>query len=159
MAAASASCGSSSLTDPATPEAGRPLDVSDADCVMFNPTACQVDVPKTTLGIDVHYPNSSFCALRLLPTKDFTTRESLDVLAGGWEVTMDDAVVGQRLVLAPDLSRGDLDYPLGEQQLYLTRVTFTSRSSDTLDVVVGRTLGPTASMFAVPIDCVRPAGG
>lgn len=138
------------------PGGGPPLDFADADCVMFNPTACQVDVPKTTLGIDVHYPNSSFCALRLLPTEDFTAGDSLGVLAGGWEVTMYDAVVGKQLVLAPDLSRGDLDYPLGEEQLYLTRVTFTSRSSDTLDVLVSRTLGPTASMFAVPIDCVPP---
>jgi hypothetical protein len=46
-----------------------------------------------------------------------------------------------------------LEYPLGTEQLYLGRVTFTSKSADTLATLVANTLGADVSLYAVPLFC------
>jgi hypothetical protein len=152
LLAATASCGSSSLTDADPPDATLPAAQSDADCLMFNPTACRLDLAKTSVGIDVNYPNLAFCRLQLLPTKDPLGTALYSQLASSWQVTMTNAARDQT-VLAPETPQGVLEYPLGTQQLYLTRVTFASKSSDTLATLVANALGPDVSLYAVGLEC------
>jgi hypothetical protein len=57
-------------------------------------------------------------------------------------------------VLMPETHQGVLEYPLGTDQLYLTRVTFTSKTSDTLATLIGGALGRAdVSLFAAPVEC------
>jgi hypothetical protein len=151
---ASASCGSS-LGDPNQPDPGPTLpEWADADCMMFNPTACRLDVAKTSVGIDVHYPNTYFCRLQILPTSQLLNAQMFAQLASSWQVTMGYGATDQT-VITPEMPRdGVLEYDLGTEQLYLTRVTFSSKSSDTLAIHVANATGRSdVFLFAVPLDC------
>jgi hypothetical protein len=145
-----ASCGSS-LGDPGQPGPTLP-EWTDADCTMFDATACKLDVAKTSIGIDVHYPNTIFCRLQLLPTIDLLGARDVMQLATTWQVTMSNAARDQ-VVIAPEVPRAEIEYPLGTERLYLTRVTFSSKSSDTLATLVSNALGSGVSLFAVPLEC------
>jgi hypothetical protein len=152
---AAVSCGSS-LGDPNQPTPSTtttPLPAgTEADCMMFNPTACRLDVAKTSVGIDVHYPNVVYCRLQLLPTVELLGQAALDDLAASWQVTMDG--VSNQTVLTPEIHQGALEYPLGTEALYLTRVTFTSKTTDTLATLIGTALRRAdVSLFAAPIEC------
>jgi hypothetical protein len=158
---AAASCGSSlgDPNQPDPPDQPDPRDIktpaypdwSPADCTMYNPTVCRLDVAKTSVGIDVHYPNTSFCGLQLLPADDLLNPAAFTTLASSWQVRMMGS--SEQVVLTPDTSLGVLEYPLGTELLYLTRVKFTSTTSDTLASLIGTALGPDVSLFAVPVEC------
>ena len=153
-ACVSASCGSS-LGDPNPPDPGTATTLpewSDPDCTMFNPTACRLDLAKTSVGIDVNYPNTFFCRLQLLPTKDLLGAGSTSQLASSWQVTMGYGPNDQT-VIAPETPQSVLEYPLGTQQLYVTRVTFASKSSETIATLVANALGPDVSLYAVGLEC------
>ena len=153
--AAAASCGSS-LGDPnqrepsptTTPLPGR----TDADCTMFNPTACRLDVAKTSVAIDVHYPNVVYCHLQLVPTVELLGQGDLNGLASSLLVSI--LGVSAPSVLASETHQGVLEYALGAEALYLTQVTFASKTSDTLATLIGAALGRSdVSLFAVPVEC------
>jgi hypothetical protein len=153
-----ASCGSSSLMPSGAPDANRPdqpdagAALSDADCTMFNPVACRLDLAKTAVAIDVNYPNVVFCRLQLLPTRDLTNTAVYGQLAAAWQVSIGTATADQT-VLTPETPEAVLEYPLGTQQLYLGRVTFASKSADTVATLVANILGPDVSLYAVPLAC------
>jgi hypothetical protein len=154
LVAAAASCGST-LGDPGAPgpTTTTPLpEWTDADCTMFEPTTCRLDVAKASVGIDVHYPNTFFCGLQVRPTTELPASASPARLAAAWQVSMGYGVNNQTL-LTPAALEGGLEYRLGTERLYLTRVTFLSKSSDTLATVVARAFGPGVSVDAVPIMC------
>ena len=151
---ATASCGSS-LGDPEPPSTTTTLpEWSAPDCTMFNPTACRLDVAKTSVGIDVHYPNTYFCRLQVLPTSDLLDAAMFGRLASSWQVTMGYGATDQTII-APEMPQdGLLEYDLGTEQLYLTRVTFSSKASDTLAVQVAHVTGRSdVSVYAAPLDC------
>jgi hypothetical protein len=153
---AAASCGSA-LGDPnptpTPPATTTPLPAwTDADCHMFNPTACRLDLAKTSVAIDVNYPNTFFCRLQLLPTRDTFATPVYTLLASSWQVTLGNAPNDQTPV-GPEMPQRVLEYPLGSEPLYLTRVTFTSKTSDTIAALVGNALGPDVSLYAVPLEC------
>ena len=58
-------------------------------------------------------------------------------------------------VIGPEMPRdGLLEYDLGTEQLYLTRVTFSSKSADTLAAHVATVTGRSdVSLYAAPLDC------
>src|SRR5262245_56762148 len=134
-AAAAASCGSS-LGEPAG-DAGPTADKITLpgwpapDCRIFNPTACRLDLAQTSVGIDVDYPNVAFCGLQLLPTRDTFNTAAYATLAAAWQVSLGGNPSDQ-IVLTPTTPQGVLEYPLGTQQLYLARVTFTSTTYATI---------------------------
>ena len=162
---AAASCGSS-LGDPSAPNPATTTTTTTtlpewtgADCTMFNPSACRLDITKTSIGIDVHYPNVVFCRLQLLPTVDLPNAGAFDQLAASWQVTMGNGPNNQTII-APEKPEWVLEYPLGTEQLYLSRVTFMSKTSDTLATLIATALGRAdVSLYAVPVECAshRPA--
>jgi hypothetical protein len=152
LLAATASCGST-LGDAGDPPVTTTLpEWTSADCMMFNPTACRLDVAKTSVGIDVHYPNTSFCRLQLLPTSGLIGADAFGRLAATWRVSMGYGPNDQT-VIAPEIPQLALEYSLGTAQLYLTRVTFQSASADTLATLVANALGPDVAVYAVPLEC------
>ena len=158
--AASASCGSSALTpagapdaDPPAPQAdGGPAPLSDADCTAYNPIACRLDVAKTSVGIDVNYPNVFFCRLQLVPSRDLFDNARYTQLAAAWDVSLTNNNHDQ-VILAAETPHAVPEYPLGTEQLYLTRVTIASKSADTLATLIADTLGADVSLYAVPLTC------
>lgn len=159
--AAAASCGSSSLTDPTGPGSDAGATMADtttlpgwaaADCRMFNPTACRIDLAKTSVGVDVNYPNTFFCRLQLLPTQDLSNTAAYAQLAAAWQVSLGNSANDQT-VLTAETPHAVLEYALGAQQLYLGRVTFTSRTEQTIDGLIANALGAGVSLYAVPIAC------
>lgn len=161
MLLAAASCGSS-LGDPGAPTPATTTTLPEwngADCTMFNPSACRLDITKTSIGINVHYPNVVFCRLQLLPTVDLPNAAAYDELASAWQVTMGNGPNNQTII-APEKPEWVLEYPLGTAQLYLSRVTFTSKTSDTLATLIAKAIGRAdVSLYAVPVECAshRPA--
>jgi hypothetical protein len=161
LLAAAASCGSS-LGDPSSPNPAATTTLPEwngADCTMFNPSACRLDVTKTSVGIDVHYPNVVFCRLQLLPTVDLPNAGAYDQLAASWQVSMGYGPSNQTII-APEKPEWVLEYPLGSEALYLTRVTFMSKTSETLASLIATATGRTdVSLYAVPVECAshRPA--
>src|SRR6476620_10308987 len=139
LLAASASCGSSALTPAGAPDAnqptsqrdGGPAALSDADCTAYNPIACRLDVAKTSVGIDVNYPNVFFCRLQFVPSSGLLSSGLHTQLAAAWDVSLTTATHDQQ-VLTAEQPHAVREYPLGTEQLYLTRVTIASKSSDTL---------------------------
>jgi hypothetical protein len=119
---------------------------------MYNPTACRVDLAKMSVGIDVNYPNTFFCGLQLLPTRDLTNVAAHTQLAASWQVSLGNSANGQT-ILTPTTPHAVLEYALGTQQLYLGRVTFTSKSEQTIGDLVASALGADVSLYAVPIAC------
>src|SRR6476659_6586704 len=83
-----------------------------SDCSMFNPTACRLDLAKTSVAIDVNYPNLVFCRLQLLPSRDLFNTAAWAQLAAGWQVTFGYAPANAT-VLAPETPHAVLEYPLG----------------------------------------------
>jgi hypothetical protein len=155
-----ASCGSSALTPPGAPDAnqptpqpdGGPAALSDADCTAYNPIACRLDVAKTSVGIDVNYPNLFFCRLQLVPSRDLFNNALYTQLASAWDVSLASANHDQ-VILTAETPHAVLEYPLGTEQLYLTRVTIASKSADTLATLIANTLGADVSLYAVPLTC------
>ncbi|HEY7371553.1 MAG TPA: hypothetical protein VIF57_05190 [Polyangia bacterium] len=160
LLAASASCGSSPLTpggapDPNQPTAqpdGGPAALSDADCTAYNPIACRLDVAKTSVAIDVNYPNLIFCRLQFLPSSGLLSAGPHTQLAAAWDVSLTTATHDQQILTA-EQPHAVLEYPLGSEQLYLTRVTIASKTGDTLATLIANTLGPDVSLFAVTLGC------
>jgi hypothetical protein len=154
LVSTAAACGGS-LRDPAAPDTTTTLpEWTEADCMMFNPTACRLDVGKISVGIDVHYPNAFFCQLQILPSAPLPTVNAYNRIASSWQVTMGYAATDQT-VIAPEMSHdGVLEYDLGTEALYLTRVTFSSIIYGTLaDLVAGATGHSDISLYAVPVAC------
>jgi hypothetical protein len=156
--AAVASCGSN-LGPPTTPDANAPEQpdagpaaLSTADCTLFNPAACRLDLAKTSVVIDVNYPNLVFCRLQILPSRDLTNTAAYKQLAAAWDVTLGSTASDQTSLTA-ETPHAVLEYPLGTQQLYLGRVTFTSKSTDTIATLVANALGTDVSLYAVPLSC------
>jgi hypothetical protein len=153
-----ASCGSS-LAQPGAGDANQPAlsdagtgGLSDADCTMFNPVACRLDLAKTSVNIDVNYPNVVICRLQLLPTRDLTSTAGAAQLAAAWQVSLTGSARDQTILTA-ETPQGVLEYPLGAQQLYITRVTFSSRSADTIATLVEKAVGAGVSLYAIPLAC------
>jgi hypothetical protein len=155
-----AACGSPLAIDTIQPDAGAAADTimttlpawPAADCSMFNPVACRLDLAQTSVGIDVNYPNVVFCGLQLLPTRDLLNSAAYNQLAAAWQVSLGNSA-GDQTVLTASTPQGVLEYPLGTQQLYFARVTFASNSSDTIAALIGSTLGAGVSLYAVPLTC------
>jgi hypothetical protein len=162
----SAACGSSALTPGGGPDAlpaeqpdvGLPPGAdggapASADCTIYNPVACPLDLAKTSVGIDVNYPNVVFCRLQIVPSRDIGNIALWARLASAWDVSLTTAN-HDRTLLTAETPHSVLEYPLGTEQLYTTRVTFASKSGDTLASVVALTLGaPDVSLYAVPLSC------
>ena len=119
---------------------------------MFNPTACRLDLAKTSVVIDVNYPNISFCRLQLLPTRDLTNTAAYTQLAMAWDVVL-GSTASDQTILTAETPHYVPEYPLGTAQLYIGRVTFTSKSADTIAALVANVLGPDVSLYAVPLSC------
>lgn len=157
--AASVACGSSSLTPPGAPDAevtaqpdtATPA-LGDAECTIYNPTACRLDLPKTAVAVDVNYPNLVFCRLQIVPTRDLTNTAVYAQLASAWQVSI-GLGAGDQTTLTAETPHAVLEYPLGTEQLYLGRVTFASKSAHTLAALVANTLGADVSLYAVPLSC------
>jgi hypothetical protein len=124
----------------------------DPDCKIFNPTACRLDVEKTSVVVGVSYPNLTFCRLQLLPTRDSFNTAAYVQLASQWQVSVGTAPNDQTVVAA-EMPQGVLEYPLGPETLYYKRMTFVSRSEATLSELIANALGPDVSLFAVPLEC------
>jgi hypothetical protein len=158
LAGAAASCGSSlegSGGAPKTTTTTLP-EWTDADCTMFTPAACRLDVAKASVGIDVHYPNTYFCRLQVVLTGEASMPEVFSRLASGWQATIGYGPTDQ-VIVPPEMPRsGLLEYDLGTEQLYLTRMTFTARSADTLAAVAASALPRSdVSIYATPLPCPR----
>lgn len=123
-----------------------------ADCRMYNPTACRLDLAQTSVAVDVNYPNTFFCGLQLLPTRDLTNTAAHTQLAASWQVSIGNSANDQ-VILTPTTPHAVLEYPLGSQQLYLGRVTFASKSDQTVGELVASALGADVSLYAVPLAC------
>src|SRR6476661_5099507 len=154
-----ASC-TSPLADPTAPADPITTGAADAgtttlpgwpapDCRMYNPVACRLDLAQASVGIDVDYPNVVFCGLQLLPTRDTFNTAAYATLAAAWQVSLGGNPSDQ-IVLTATTPQNVLEYPLGTQQLYLARVTFASRSADTIARLVANALGADVSLYAVP---------
>src|SRR5262245_10857242 len=103
LLATAASCGSSLSAGPPAPGPILP-ELTDEDCVMFDPTVCRLDVDKTSVGIDVHYPNAFYCQLQILPTRTPVNRQVFGQLASSWQFMFGWAGVPQTIV-PPEMPR------------------------------------------------------
>jgi hypothetical protein len=154
LGSAAAACDSSL----GTPDEPAPIVTvpphTDADCQMFDPTACRLDVAKPYVLIDVHYPNAFFCRLQILPTASVLDPEAHRRLASSWQVTMDTGFTDTAVVAPETPKDGQLEYDLGTEPLYLMRVTFAATSSETLAAGIAAAVGRSdVSIYAVPLDC------
>jgi len=155
---ASASCGPTALapagaSDVGLPPAADASGPSNADCTIYNPVACRLDLAKTSVGIDVNYPNVVFCRLQIVPSRNVGNIALWARLASAWDVSLTTAN-HDRTLLTVETPHSVLEYPLGTEQLYTTRVTFASNSGDTLASVAALTLAaPDVSLYAVPLSC------
>lgn len=126
------------------------------DCAMSRETACVLNSRKSSLVIQVAYPATLVCKIKLLSTLPLYHRDA-DRLADLLRVEMD--LGPDAGVLVPDTSRDDrIEYALGSQSLYLTWVKVRTKDGSSLDEVIQTAhsrRNRRAQVIAVPVFCDR----
>ena len=134
------------------------LVLGGSNCILMDRhTICPVNSSASQRSIDVEYPNLGICKLRLLTSKFSVSEEELGRLAAGLRFTLNDAFVGKEIVLRPEVKVDLIELGVGVTQLYMAPVTFATKSGESLNRLIQRTLGSAEHgavlVVVVPVQC------
>jgi hypothetical protein len=151
-------CGPSSLEAEESPP-GEPLGESQAavhqkpaECTMHRQTACIVNTSKAERTLVISYPNTVFCSVRLHATEPWVFAEGWTKLLKDLDIRMTGSFVP--LTVHPTIQPQDeetVDFGLGSELLYMTKVTVKTKSGRSLNEIIAKTIG--GDLVAVPQYC------
>lgn len=149
-----AACGTGAVD----PDTGVTLDPTDSSegaataatprCEMFAEQACLLSTASSSSKrvFEVHYPNLSFCSVRLIPTRNAA---DLTALARELEVTLSDE--GKTVAVPIVVRQNALELGVGSRDLYIVDLTLRTKSGRSLTRVLQEKLG--SQLIAVPRHC------
>ena len=151
-----AACGEVAV-DPETGVSVEPTDSAEGAataatprCEMYDEQACLLSTASSSSKrvFEVHYPNLSFCSVRLIPTRNAV---DMTALARELEVTVFDAYDGKTVSVPIVVKQNALEIGVGSRDLYIVDVTLRTRSGRSLTRVLQEKLG--SQLVAVPRHC------
>jgi hypothetical protein len=138
------------VSDQASELSSRP----DAECTVFNKTACLINSAKSQRKITVNYPGLSWCKMTFVGS------------GYGWDPALANdlefslGMHGDSKLIAAQQTEEGLTVDLGTEMLYVDVLTVRTKSGQSLDKVIRSRLdtGPHAgagpsTLVAIPVRC------
>jgi len=129
---------------------------NDAQCTVFNRTACLINSARSSRKIDISYPGMQWCKVSFVGSGLGQVESDL---INDLEFTLPSNQTGQPVVVPATMTDDGITVDLGSDMLYMTTLTVRTKNGQSLDKVIRAKLtnpalpGGPATLVGIPTRC------